>query len=538
VTALHRQEQGIVRLGVDFGVSMTVIAVSDPDHGCHIMEFPGLSRRFPGGVDNSPVHGIPCLIQYDNGKSIRFGDAVARAGTGNLPTTARWMRRYLCDKSSAQIVAGKDQVVSYEDATAEYLGEVLTHALQQFPGAELVFTLPAGAPAEYPELLNRIARDAGSSNCSWIYEFPSIAAGYGYQPATREPFLIIAFSETGIEVTIIMPDDQLTESCHGGMRVLAHATGTTGCQAIDSWIVQDIFQKFRLLESDPCAVRLAPHLQYEAGRVRELLSNTEEQPISLTDTISGKTFVTRYTIADLNRVLTSKEVFSALQDCIARALSAFRKRGADTDQIQNILLLGAGCALPSVLQAINLKFPTSTIHAAHPHDAIARGAAIYAVPRKAQNRIASSYALRYWDTTTQEHHYRFLIHSGTRYPSIGQVARIVISAAYDGQTHLGIPIYEIGGTACEPETKIELVSDPGGGVRLAGPVQDKGTNRKAVHANERSPTLLIATPPARKGEPRFECTFTIDSDRNLCLSARDLVTGSLVKVNTPVHRLT
>jgi hypothetical protein len=130
------------------------------------------------------------------------------------------------------------------------------------------------------------------------------------------------------------------------------------------------------------------------------------------------------------------------------------------------------------------------------------------------------------------------VHSGTRYPSAGQVARIVISAAYDGQTLLGIPLYEIGGTAGRGTPQIELVSDTGGGVRLAGPAQDTESPGQVRHANERSPTLLVATPPARKGEPRFECTFTIDPDRNLCLSARDLVTGTLVKVNAPVHRLT
>ena len=75
---------------------------------------------------------------------------------------------------------------------------------------------------------------------------------------------------------------------------------------------------------------------------------------------------------------------------------------------------------------------------------------------------------------------------------------------------LGIPLYEIGATAGESVPQIELVSDTGGGVRLAGPAQDADTPGQVVHINERSPTLLVATPPARRGEPRFECTFTID----------------------------
>ena len=195
-------------------------------------------------------------------------------------------------------------------------------------------------------------------------------------------------------------------------------------------------------------------------------------------------------------------------------------------------------ALQAVQEAVRSRFPGSVVYADHLLDAVACGAAGYAAPARAADRITRSYALRYWDPALQEHHYRFLVHSGTRYPSAGQVARIVISATYDGQTWLGIPLYEIGGDNGGAAPLLELVSDAGGGVRLAGPAQDAGTGGQVLHANERSPTLLVADPPARRGEPRFECTFTIDPERNLCLSARDLVTGKLIKLNAPVHRLT
>jgi len=128
------------------------------------------------------------------------------------------------------------------------------------------------------------------------------------------------------------------------------------------------------------------------------------------------------------------------------------------------------------------------------------------------------------------------VHSGTRYPSAGQVARVVISAAYDGQALLGIPLCAMGGEdGAGPD--LELVAEQGGGVRLAGPVQDAPCTGSAAQVNEHAPTLLVANPPARKGEPRFECTFTLDAKKNLCVSARDLVTGTLVKVNTPIFRL-
>ena len=43
-----------------------------------------------------------------------------------------------------------------------------------------------------------------------------------------------------------------------------------------------------------------------------------------------------------------------------------------------------------------------------------------------------------------------------------------------------------------------------------------------------------AKPPALKGEPRFELTFTLDREKQLRVTARDLVTGMLVKKDAPV----
>jgi molecular chaperone DnaK (HSP70) len=528
---------GSVQLGVDFGVSSTVIAVSGPGLACHTLEFPGISREFPASPESAAAHAIPSLIGYEGGKAVRSGDEVLREGAGDSPATARWLRRYLCDKSPVLIPAGNGCTVGYREAASDFLAPLLTRALRLYPGVRLVFTIPPDAPAEYLEFLQRVARTAGVSSSAFLNEERAAAAGYGYSPAVGEPFIIVSFTETGLEVTVLAADDRMAGLHDGGLRVLAQATGSVGCRALDSWIVQDLVSKFRLLASDSRAARLAPQLRYEAARLREYLPAMDEKEVRLEDPGSGKIFTAVFTTADFDRILADHDVVPALQECISRALSAMRMRGGDESGVRAVLLLGAGCALPAVQEAVRSRFSGALVYADHTLDAVARGAAEYAAPAPAQDRITCSYALRYWDPAAQEHHYRFLVHSGTRYPSAGQVARIVISAAYDGQTHLGIPLYEIGGTAGGAVPQIELVSDTGGGVRLAGPARDANEKGQVVHANERSPTLLVATPPARKGEPRFECTFTLDTERNLCLSARDLVTGALVKLNAPVHRL-
>lgn len=526
---------GRTRIGVDFGVSTTVIAVAVPGCETTTFEISGISRQYPG---DPPVHGIPSLAQYAGGKLVRYGEEAASAGPD--PGTARWMRRYLSEESTVQIPIGDGRTVGYEEAATSFLTCILAKALAAHPGAALVFAVPTDASPAYSELLKRAARSAGAPSCSLVHEYRAALSGCGCQPAAGEPVLILSVPETEPEAVIVAGDGAGTGPASMGLRVLARATGSSGCHAIDGWIAEDLILKCRLSFGGPRAVRLAPAFRCEAGRLREELPRIREATVRLDDPVSGRRYGTVYTASDLNRVIAAHEVIVSLQDCMDRALSALRMRGGDPARINHVLLLGEGGALPQVQDAVRERFPSATVHTGHPLDAIARGAAEPGSLSRTENRITCSYALRYWDPVAQEHHYRYLVHSGARYPSAGQVARIVISAAYDGQTHLGIPLCVMGRGEGEGEKMpaIELVSERGGGVRLAGPVQDADSRQQAVPVNERTPTLLVTNPPARKGEPRFECTFSVDAERNLCLSARDLVTGKFAKVNAPVHRLT
>jgi hypothetical protein len=537
MTGNYNGKRDLVNIGVDFGISMTVIAVAGPDLAGHTLGFPGISREFSESRESTPVHGIPSLIEYREGKAVRWGDEAARWGAADDPATARWLRHYLCEGSTVRIPTGNGRLAGYDEAAADFLAPVLTRALRNYPGSGLVFTHPQDAPAAYLEFLRQVARTSKAASISFLSEYEAAVTGYRYSPENGEPFLVFTFDETGMIMTVLATDERSPDPGERGLRVLLQVTGSIGCHVIDNRILQDLQAKVRLPGNDPRAVRLAPMLRYEASRLRECLTVTGEKEVRITDPLSGKTFSAVYTTADFNRVLADHEIMPALHECISRALSAMRMRGWDIRRVRAVLMLGAGCALPAVKDAVQSRFEESVVYADHPRDAVARGAAEYASPAPDQDRISSSYALRYWDPSAREHHYRFIVHSGTRFPSPGQVARIVISAAYDGQTLLGIPLYEIGGSAGGSVLQIELVSDPGGGMRLAGPARDADSPGQVVHANEHSPTLLVATPPASKGEPRFECTFTIDARRYLCLSARDLLTGTMVKLNVPVHRL-
>jgi molecular chaperone DnaK (HSP70) len=527
-------QEKVVRLGIDFGENVTVIAVHDPDRMSPTLEIPGISRGMPGVCPESMVYVIPSLIHYHGDGTVSTGSDVVRAGLADNPATVSGMRRYLFDGSPARIPSGDGRTVACSDAAEEFLTGILSRAVALFGRTDLIFALPADAPAKYSGGLDRIGRASGARSTLWVNEYLAAAAGYGISPRAGDPFLILRFSETVISATVVIPE----EASASGVRTAAEASASTGTRTVDTWIARDILARFRLLESDPRAERIRPEVFAEAQRAREIIPREGLAGIAATDPVQAKTYTSCYGAEDLLRVLEKNAVFDTVHQVLDRALSKFCAGAGDKTRIADVLLLGEGWILPGVQDCIQKHLPGTRVHADFLKEAVARGAAGYQVPTRAPDRITNSYALRYWDPKIRDHRFRFLVSSGARFPSQGQAARISISAAYDGQTHLGIPLWEIAGSL-EKECGIELVADVSGGMRLAGPAEEAGAgDAAAVPVNERNPTLLVADPPAKKGEPRFECTFTIDREKNLCLSARDLLTGVLVKLNAPVYRMT
>jgi molecular chaperone DnaK len=327
----------------------------------------------------------------------------------------------------------------------------------------------------------------------------------------------------------------LPNRVHG---ILGRAVNSLGGLAIDRCIFQDMLAGDLSRENDATIRRIRPEMLHAISRTRDNLSLTGEIPVHATDPVSGRDITGYIRCSDLERIFYDQGIFSVLNRTLERALAVARTRGCDEDQITAVLMMGECSTLPPVKKAVKQRFFHHQVLYDHAVDAVARGAALYSPFVSLPDRIRKDYALRYWDPTSNEHRYRFLVRNGARYPSAGQVARIVISASYDSQSRMGIPIYEIGdGTGDANQCTIELISDSSGGMRIAGPAPDAETGRKPVWVNEHTPIVLVASPPAQKGEPRFELTFTIDMRRNLCVTARDIITGMLVKNGEPLLRM-
>jgi hypothetical protein len=174
-----------------------------------------------------------------------------------------------------------------------------------------------------------------------------------------------------------------------------------------------------------------------------------------------------------------------------------------------------------------------------PLDAVALGAAAFIGGVDLLDHIQHDYALRYYNPEKGVHDFLTIVHSGTPYPSKAPVRQITMLASYDGQEYLGLDIYEVSSRAGTKQTghgaKFDLVFDPTGGAHF----RERETSDASEHfwVNEKSPSLVRASPPAVRGEKRFPVSFTIDSNKRLCVSVRDLKTGARLLIEHPLIKL-
>jgi molecular chaperone DnaK len=526
-----------LRLGVDFGTGLLVAVIAGQEEdGYRVLEFPGWSEAMPGTGTGGPVHGVPVLIHYRRDGTPAIGDEVVRAGHTGHPSTARWCRKYLLEGSPVRIPSGTDRQVTYRDAATDLLGAVLARAAREPGYSSVVFATPPDAPEWYAGWLGGIARTAGIGTWYTLDEHAAAVAGYGLTPVAGQAYLILRWDEMELEVSFVRPEDAPDAGPAGALLVTGTACDDTGCRALDGWIARDVLARNHMAGKGAKAQRIFEGITGRIGELYGLLATAEVAVIRIEDPLTGTTVPARVSRDDIRRIIGEHGFPSLLARTIGRARAAAGSRGS-TELPSAVLMIGRGCTFPAMQDLVREQFAGVQVLCDHPVDAVARGAAGFQPGAGRPDRVRNDYALRYWDAAAREHRYRFLVRSGARFPSPGQVARITISAAYDGQVRLGIPLYEISTAPDAHAPALELVSDPAGGIRLAGPPEDAGDGSRPVLVNGRTPTLLVADPPAQKGEPRFELTFMLDHEKQLCVTARDLLTGMLVKKDAPVHKL-
>ncbi len=526
------------RLGIDFGTSNTVLALWDETSHqgvpLHIPEY-GFSQIQNGET----ISIIPSLIHYAEDSRIWIGQQVIERSLQESPRTLRWMKKYISNRSPIRFKLG-DREITPQIAGKDFLSTILLFASQQidFKEEEVALSVPVEAFEHYENWLVSVAEEAGMPRFRLIDEPSAAALGYGAQIQPGNVYLIFDFGGGTMHASVILIESEDKSQVGRRCRVLGKSGKNIGGTTIDQWLFQDILQKNKLSDGDPRLRPWSTALLVECQHLKENLSSQETASLVFSPPESGLEFSASYTREQFEAILDEHEFYLQLNHLIRSAVQSAAERGYKEDEIQAVLMVGGSSQIPSVQRTLRQSFGKERVFFNRPLDAVARGAAAFVAGIDFYDYIQHDYAIRYINSQKQSYDYYPIVKKGTPYPTREPVSRLSIKASYNGQTRLGVAIFEVGEKRPQNSTSYELVFDPNGSARLTPLSPQDIEERTLFWMNENSPTFLNADPPGVQGEPRFDVEFNIDANKRLLITARDLKTGKLVFKEFPVVRLT
>lgn len=531
------------RLAIDFGTSNTVVALWDAARQegvpLHLPEYGRLIRYRGGDGAEAPISVIPSLIHYAPDRRRWLGQQVLAHDLYDSGHTVRWMKRYIARRSPIKLrLDGRE--VSYQEAGRDFLSGILTAAAHDMDlgDEEVAFTAPVEAFEHYENWLREVAEAAGMVRFRLIDEPSAAALGYGAHIQPGDVYLLFDFGGGTLDVAVVLMDEDPGQVSGRRCRVLGKAGADIGGASIDGWLFQEFLRQNRRSDADEDIRPLSRKLLTECERAKELLSFQEEVAIRLPLAAGGPELHGVLTRQLLEQVFDAHGAFTQMDQTIRRALNAARERGYEEDHIKAVLLVGGSSLIPSVQQTVRRIFGRERVLLRRPLDAVARGAAAFVAGVDFYDHIQHDYAFRYVNPAKGDYEYRPIVTRGTAYPTTEPVARVVVKASHDGQTQLGIAIFELGEHSRPGGSQpVELVFDPQGAARVRKVTPEEEDRQYYFWVNENNPTFLLADPPAVKGEPRFEVEFGIDANKRLLLTARDLKMKRLTYRNHPVVQL-
>jgi molecular chaperone DnaK (HSP70) len=526
------------RLAIDFGTSNTVIAVWDEARREGIpFHMPDYGRC--SSFNQEQVSVIPSLIHYAADQRRWIGNQVLVQNLDESSRTFRWMKRYIAHRNPGKIRLDGREITHFQ-AGSDFLSTVLLFAVEELAASEeeIALTLPVEAFEHYENWLAEVAETAGISRFRFIDEPSAAALGYGAHIQPGDVYLIFDFGGGTLDVAVVLIETQEEKGINRCCRVLGKAGTDIGGAVIDRWLFEEVLRLHQRSSSEEEVRRLSRALLNECERAKERLSVVERTAISVMNPDTGAVFGAEFTRNTFEDLLDKNEAFTRIDHTIRRAILTAREKGYDEDSIKAVLMVGGSSLIPAIQRAVQRIFGRERVMLNRPLDAVARGAAAFVAGVDFYDYIQHDYSIRYVNPKNGDYEYYPLIKKGTPYPTNGPVARLSVKGTYDNHKQLGLAIFEISERYKSGDSKaMELVFDPSGAARVFELSPDEQKRRTCFWINEHCPTFLVADPPAQKGEPRFEVAFSVDGNKRLLITARDLITGQITHQDYPVIKL-
>lgn len=513
-------------IGADFGNVTTKLTISGGHGGGDMVPvaIPGISRRVFQGAE-SCTSVIPSLIHYTREGQVLIGMQVVDRGLLGDEGTVRWMAHYTSLNSPVRFRRG-GKLLSYRDAASEFLSTVImrTGEIYQVSGAELTIAVPAGSRDHYSTWLPELNAGETVSRIRIIEHPEAVACCSPWEVREDTPFMIIDFGGSRLDVLVVA---RCSDNGKDGYRVVGRAGDDIGGQVLDRLLLRLVLDRLSLLPQ--ADVSHAEALLRECETGKEELSMKESADISW----EGKRVV-QVTRHDFEELIEREGLYGSFSATLELALHNASMRGYSEESIKSVILTGGSMAIPSFLRFVKNRFIGSRLCADQPLDAVSRGATAWHARSPPGDRVIHDYAIRVWNPEKGAFDFRTIIRRGCPVPTRGPVARFRIQATYDGQTRLGVPLYQMASPGSGQGVimqKRELRFESTGTIRMDDNACSSGKDTGQIWMNEGDIPLIPADPPAMKGEPRFELCFSVNANRELLVSACDLRTGRQVMEN-------
>lgn len=258
-------------------------------------------------------------------------------------------------------IAGSTQVLTAEEVLLKFLNSLYGSASNYIgkPIEQAVFSVPANFTPAQCEALKKVSKQANVEILQIIPAAGAAAMTYGLTDAPSPQFpaavsrdaVVLDIGGTTTTATVFSIRDGL-------LSVRGSSTGAVGGEELDAKLVDFFSKEFTKKTKtpwDPQDHRAVAKLTLEVEGTKRTLSASTTGPCSVESLTQGIDFS-----GTINRTrfdLISGPIYSRILKQITEALKA---ASLDPVQIQQVILAGATCRLPSIANKVADLFPDST----------------------------------------------------------------------------------------------------------------------------------------------------------------------------------
>ncbi len=536
-------------IAIDFGTSNTVVCTQDPvTLEPRTLKFDKLSRRFETAAGQ--VNVVPSLVFVQGANQLVLGEQVRsqRLGFAQPERLFQAFKRDLVAEYRPPARQLDGQTYTAESISELFIKQIWQQlSAMQLQPQSVVFTVPVGAFELYLDWFRDLAQRLGLPAIQLVDESTAAALGY----AVKRPgsvVLVVDFGGGTLDLSLIRtsstppspplvkggatPVSPLDKVELGGVKaeVLAKSDAYVGGVDIDAWIVEHYLRQVGSSQEEVKEIGWQNLLEV-AERLKIKLSNAVEAKESWFDDENFISHELQLTQADLTEILEDRQLLEQLRQTLDEVLAIALSKGITKADIEQVLLVGGSCQIPSIQQLVISYFGRQKVKLDKPFEAVAHGALALGQLVEIEDYLRHSYAIRLWEPYAREYSYFTLFEKGLKYPC-QRSEPLTLQVAIQGQKEIRLDIGEVAAVS-----QAEVIYDAQG--RMTSSQLNKETCFRSLSLGGTQNQVCVAhlEPPGETGVDRVEVNFEVNEQRVLLATVKDLLTGRMLVERGAIAKL-